>query len=355
MISGSGPPGSILGSEARGRIRGSLPCPIQQLSGSSRQRLAARGGGSGPARHRQRGDRRRCIGRVLPDASARGPAVGLLDVHGRQPQPRGHDRRPGGDEARRHRWRDYPGGQYRHPARAGRFHEPARGRSSSPTPSTRPTGWACNSPSAPGRAGAAPAGHGSSRNNRCSTWWPARRRRTGPAHFASPAAPTAAADALLRRAARSRRNWPRSGGSSIATWPCWPSPRRRAMIAWPTSTKRPSTIARPIRRSRGSNRSFRRIAPFCRPSNASCQARSSICRESCPPTDSLYWDVPAGDWTILRFGRTRTGQSTRPAPVPGLGLETDKFDTVGPRRPFRRLRRQGCWKPSASLRIPATG
>jgi hypothetical protein len=40
----------------------------------------------------------------------------------------------------------------------------------------------------------------------------------------------------------------------------------------------------------------------------------------------LAWDVPAGRWTILRFGRTTTGANTRPAPVPGLGLECDKLD-----------------------------
>lgn len=40
---------------------------------------------------------------------------------------------------------------------------------------------------------------------------------------------------------------------------------------------------------------------------------------------NLAWDVPAGDWTILRFGRTTTGQATRPAPLPGLGFESDKF------------------------------
>lgn len=40
----------------------------------------------------------------------------------------------------------------------------------------------------------------------------------------------------------------------------------------------------------------------------------------------LAWDVPEGNWTILRFGRTSTGANTRPAPVPGLGLECDKFD-----------------------------
>jgi hypothetical protein len=46
-------------------------------------------------------------------------------------------------------------------------------------------------------------------------------------------------------------------------------------------------------------------------------------------TGRLNWDVPAGDWTILRFGRTVTGQTTRPAPAPGLGLESDKFDKAG--------------------------
>lgn len=40
----------------------------------------------------------------------------------------------------------------------------------------------------------------------------------------------------------------------------------------------------------------------------------------------LVWDVPPGNWTIVRFGRTITGQTTRPAPLPGLGLECDKFE-----------------------------
>ena len=40
----------------------------------------------------------------------------------------------------------------------------------------------------------------------------------------------------------------------------------------------------------------------------------------------LVWEVPPGKWTIMRFGRTLTGQTTRPAPLPGLGFESDKFD-----------------------------
>ncbi len=39
----------------------------------------------------------------------------------------------------------------------------------------------------------------------------------------------------------------------------------------------------------------------------------------------LEWDVPAGDWTILRFGHTPTGKDNHPAPEPGRGLECDKL------------------------------
>lgn len=42
----------------------------------------------------------------------------------------------------------------------------------------------------------------------------------------------------------------------------------------------------------------------------------------------LRWDVPPGRWTIMRFGNTSTGATTRPAPVPGLGMECDKLDTA---------------------------
>ncbi|MDP4223671.1 MAG: glycosyl hydrolase [Bacteroidota bacterium] len=42
----------------------------------------------------------------------------------------------------------------------------------------------------------------------------------------------------------------------------------------------------------------------------------------------LTWDIPAGKWTILRFAMRNNGAVTRPAPVPGLGFEADKFDTA---------------------------
>ena len=43
---------------------------------------------------------------------------------------------------------------------------------------------------------------------------------------------------------------------------------------------------------------------------------------------NLTWDVPAGKWTIMRFGKRNNGAVTRPAPEPGLGFECDKFDTA---------------------------
>lgn len=42
----------------------------------------------------------------------------------------------------------------------------------------------------------------------------------------------------------------------------------------------------------------------------------------------LTWDVPAGNWTILRLGMRNNGAITRPAPMPGLGFEADKLDTT---------------------------
>jgi hypothetical protein len=44
------------------------------------------------------------------------------------------------------------------------------------------------------------------------------------------------------------------------------------------------------------------------------------------PDGTLNWNVPDGDWTIVRMGRRVTGASSRPAPSTALGLECDKFD-----------------------------
>lgn len=39
----------------------------------------------------------------------------------------------------------------------------------------------------------------------------------------------------------------------------------------------------------------------------------------------LAWEVPEGNWTIIRFGYTTTGAEPRPAPKGGQGLECDKL------------------------------
>ena len=62
----------------------------------------------------------------------------------------------------------------------------------------------------------------------------------------------------------------------------------------------------------------------------------------------LAWDVPAGKWTIMRFGRTSTGAGTRPAPLPGLGLECDKFDPGGAGRAFRCVHRRAAARGRAA-------
>jgi hypothetical protein len=61
-----------------------------------------------------------------------------------------------------------------------------------------------------------------------------------------------------------------------------------------------------------------------------CVASRSVVNLSAKlsPDGHLAWEVPPGDWTIMRFGRTLTGQTTRPSPKPGLGLESDKFDAA---------------------------
>jgi hypothetical protein len=41
---------------------------------------------------------------------------------------------------------------------------------------------------------------------------------------------------------------------------------------------------------------------------------------------SIRWEVPPGDWTIMRFVSRSTGQTTRPAPRAGHGFECDKFN-----------------------------
>ncbi len=45
------------------------------------------------------------------------------------------------------------------------------------------------------------------------------------------------------------------------------------------------------------------------------------------PDGTLDWNVPPGNWTVVRMGRRINGAGTRPAPAAAVGCESDKFDT----------------------------
>ncbi len=42
----------------------------------------------------------------------------------------------------------------------------------------------------------------------------------------------------------------------------------------------------------------------------------------------FVWEAPKGKWAIIRMGKRVTGASSRPAPEPAIGLESNKMDTL---------------------------
>lgn len=50
------------------------------------------------------------------------------------------------------------------------------------------------------------------------------------------------------------------------------------------------------------------------------------------PDGSITWDIPPGEWTVMRFVARSTGQTTRPAPRAGHGFENNKFDAASYQR-----------------------
>ena len=58
------------------------------------------------------------------------------------------------------------------------------------------------------------------------------------------------------------------------------------------------------------------------------RARAIDLTEKLDKDGRLQWDAPPGQWTVYRFGRTLTGQNTRPSPSAGLGFESDKFSAA---------------------------
>ncbi len=68
--------------------------------------------------------------------------------------------------------------------------------------------------------------------------------------------------------------------------------------------------------------------PAAAPDTAIARQRIADLGARLEPGGRLRWKVPAGDWTIMRFGRRTTAANTRPAPEPGIGFECDKFDAA---------------------------
>jgi hypothetical protein len=72
------------------------------------------------------------------------------------------------------------------------------------------------------------------------------------------------------------------------------------------------------------------LASYKEPGKESVIARNQIIDVTrfLKPDGTLDWIVPGGNWTIMRLGSRNNGAVTRPAPLPGLGFEADKFDTA---------------------------
>jgi hypothetical protein len=54
-------------------------------------------------------------------------------------------------------------------------------------------------------------------------------------------------------------------------------------------------------------------------------AKTQVLTSKMAPDGTLTWDVPAGDWTILRVGYTANGRHNHPAPTEATGPECDKL------------------------------
>jgi len=69
-------------------------------------------------------------------------------------------------------------------------------------------------------------------------------------------------------------------------------------------------------------------AEYTEPATASVIRPESIIdlSDKMRPDGCLDWDVPTGNWTVMRFASRSTGTCSKPSPRPGLGLEVNKFD-----------------------------
>ena len=270
------------------------------------KRLCRRPGDALPDHCRLRPGQRsgRSQGGVRP-AAGLGPALGLLVLAQRQHHPRGHHRRPGGHEARRHRRRADHGGRPGRARRAGRLHERRSGASCSSTSSPRPQrlGLEVNMNNDAGWNGSGGPWIKPEQSMQKVVW--TETDVEGPKRF----------EGALPQPRDRRRLLPRHRRAGVsrrpATYRIDEHPGQGGLRASATSAagrrhgrcrRRWSIAARPDRRP-----------------HARRWTRTAAWPGTCPP----------GKWTVLRFGHTSTGVENAPAPASGRGLECDKLSKEG--------------------------
>ncbi len=104
----------------------------------------------------------------------------------------------------------------------------------------------------------------------------------------------------------------------------------------PSGTRRIGMIGEKALYYRPPYTSVKNVLPFFLPDQTANESKASAIDPTqiidltvkMDSTGLLNWDIPAGKWTIMRFAMRNNGAVTRPAPVPGLGFEADKFDTA---------------------------
>ena len=100
-----------------------------------------------------------------------------------------------------------------------------------------------------------------------------------------------------------------------------------AVLAYPTPAK--GATLTDFKSKIGADRQmFRRDTKEFAPEQTVAKERIVDLTEKMSPDGKLEWDVPAGNWTILRIGYACNGRRNHPASNGGCGLEVDKLSAA---------------------------
>ena len=88
------------------------------------------------------------------------------------------------------------------------------------------------------------------------------------------------------------------------------------------------TISTPPEHLRGGNNAFQMLPISGRPAPEDAKINRGEIQilTSSFKNGRLTWDIPPGNWTIIRFGHGPTGATNHPAPKAGFGYECDKMN-----------------------------